>query len=87
MSHGKKMYLKGTATVDIGGRDKAFSSEESYGIALSHGKITGDPSKAQKNIVNDLNAQIQSAWKKAKLGGDAPEVDYDDIEWDTFSAK
>ncbi len=87
MSHGKKMYLTGSASVKIGTASKAFKAEEAYGLALGHGKVTGSSDKAAKNIVNDINAQIASAWKKAKLTGDAPEVTSGDVEWDTYSAK
>ncbi len=87
MSHGKKMYLTGSVSVKIGEKLTGFKSDESYGLALGHGKVTGDSSKAATNILNDINAQIEKAWKKAKLSGDAPEVTSGDIEWDTYSAK
>jgi hypothetical protein len=81
------MYLTGTATVKIGTKNQAFKSEEAYGVALTHGKVTGSSEKAAKSILDDINFQIDKAWKKAKLGGDAPEVESGDIEWDTYSAK
>lgn len=87
MSHGKKMYLTGSASVKIGTTAKAFKAEESYGLALGHGKVTGSSDKAAKSIVDDINSQIEKAWKKAKLTGDAPEVTASDVEWDTYSAK
>lgn len=81
------MILTGSVEVSIAGRKTSFKAEEKYGVALTHGKVTGSSDKAAKSILNDLNFQYDKAWKKAKMPGNAPDLTADDVTWDVYSAK
>lgn len=90
MSHGKSVLLKGGTKKPIEmpkGKKSYFYAEAEVGIAYTHGKIAGDATKAEKAIVDDINVQIASQWKKEKGSGDAPEVTKDELEFSTFSRK
>ena len=87
MSHGKSMMLTGSVEVTIAGKKMTFKSEEKYGLALSHGKVSGNSDKAQKSILGDLNLQYDKAWKKAKIPSASPDLTAADVSWDTYSAK
>ncbi len=90
MSHGKSVMLSGRTTKAIdmpSGKKTYFKAEAEVGIAYTHGKVTGDAGKAEKEIVDDINVQIASQWKKDKGQDKAPEIDKDDLEFSTFSKK
>lgn len=90
MSHGKTVMLKGSTKkpVDMpGNKKKDFYAEAEVGIAFTHGKVTGDATKAQKEIVDDINLQIDKMWKKEKGTGESPEITATDLDFETFSKR
>lgn len=91
MSHGKSVMLSGSTKKPIefpnSKKKTYFKATAEVGIAYTHGKIAGDASKAETEIVNDINVQIDSAWKKDKAAGDSPEITKADLEFSTFSKK
>jgi hypothetical protein len=86
MSHGKTLYLAGSVSVKIDGREQGFKSEASLAKIKSHAQ-NAEVSGPEKEIVDDLNFQISKEWKKKKCEGDAPEVTKDDVDWNYRTGK
>lgn len=86
MSHGKSLYLKGSVSVDIGGRSEGFSAEEKLTTIKGHAQDVS-VTKAEKAILGDLNAQIASKWKKKKAAGSAPDVTKKEVDWSYRTGK
>lgn len=86
MSHGKTLYLAGSVSVEIDGREQGFSAECKLTTIKGHAQ-SPEVTKPEKEIIDDINAQIASAWKKKKCQGEAPEVAKGDIDWNFRTAK